>query len=126
MHKTPFHTHTHTPHHGCTASVPGPVQNIKAVVDPKQASITLTWDPPINLRMPGGDTKYRIRFKPTEGRSNYSEKVVATNCVSLTRNSGLEASKMHRFEVRAENAEASGDWTAYIGRFILNLGCYIL
>ena len=79
--------------------------------------------------MPGGDTKYRIRFKPTEGRSNYCEKVVATNYVSLTRNSGLEASKMHRFEVRAENAEASGDWkiySAYIGRFILNLGCYIL
>ena len=51
---------------------------------------------------------------------------MATNCVSLTRNSGLEASKMHRFEVRAENAEASGDWTiysAYIGRFTVNLGC---
>jgi len=68
--------------------------------------------------MLGGGTTYRIRFKP-EGRINYNEKTVTTNHVTLTRNSGLKASKMHRFEVRAENAEAVGEWkifSAFIGR----------
>ena len=114
-----MHAHTH-PHHGCLTSVPGPVQNIEAAVDPKQASVRLKWDLPPNFKMLSGGTTYRIRFKP-EGRTNYDEKTVTTNHVSLTRNSGLKASKMHRFEVRAENAEALGEWktySAYIGRFI--------
>jgi len=103
------HTHAHMPHHGYLVSVPGQVQNIKAVVDPEQASIRLSWDPPLNFEMPGGCTTYRIRFKP-EGRSNYDEKTVTTNHVSLTRNSGLRASGMYTFEVRAQNAGAAGEW----------------
>jgi len=70
--------------------------------------------------MPGKVTAYRVRFKP-EGRSNYNEKTVTTNHVSLTRSSGLMSSKMHRFEVRAESAEAAGEWkifSAFIGRFM--------
>jgi len=115
------HTHACTPSYAPLASVPGPVENIKTVVDPKQASVRLSWDPPLNLKTPGEGTTYRIRFKP-EGRGNYDEETVTTNCVSLTRNSGLKSSKMHTFEVRAENAEAAGDWkifSVYIGRFIL-------
>ena len=131
MHTIPFiHIHSHTCtrllHHGSSASVPGPVQNIRAVVDPKQASIKLNWDPPLDFKRPGKGTTYRIRFKP-EGRSNYVEKAVTTNHVSLTRKSGLQASNMHKFEVRAENVEAPGEWkiySAYVGRFILNFGLH--
>jgi len=97
------------PYHGYLASVPGQVRNIKDAVDPEQASIRLSWDPPINFEMPGGGTTYRIRFRP-EGRSNYSEKTVKTNHVSLTRNSGLQASGTYTFEVRAQNAGAAGEW----------------
>jgi len=113
-----MHAHTHIPHHGCLSSVPGPVQNIEAAANPKQSYLRLKWDPPLNFEMLGGGTTYRIRFKP-EGRINYNEKTVTTNHVTLTRNSGLKASKMHRFEVRAENAEAVGEWkifSAFIGR----------
>jgi len=104
-----MHAHTRMPHHGCLSSVPGPVQNVETAADPKQAFLILKWDPPLNFEMLGGGTTYRICFKP-EGRSNYIEKTVTTNHVSLTRNSGLNASKMHRFKVRAENAEAVGVW----------------
>ena len=72
---THVHAHTRMPHHGCLASVPGPVQNVEAAADPKQAS--LKWDPPLNFEMFGGGTTYRIHFKP-EGRSNYIEKTVTT------------------------------------------------
>jgi len=115
-----MHAHTHIPHHGCLTSVPGPVQNIEAAANPKQSYLRLKWDPPLNFETLGGGTTYRIRFKP-EGRSNYNEKTVTTNHVTLTRNSGLKASKIHRFEVRAENAEAVGEWkifSAFIGRFL--------
>ena len=113
-----IHSHSHASHHDYLASVPGPVQNIKAIADPKQASVTLKWNPPLNFKRRGRGTAYHIRFKP-EGRRNYNEKTVTTNHVTLTRNSGLKASKMHRFEVRAENAKAAGEWkifSAFIGR----------
>ena len=112
-----MHAHTLTPHHGCLPLVP---QNMEAAVDPKQASVRLKWDPPFNFKMLSGGTKYQLRFKP-EQRSHYDQETMATSHVSVARNSGLQASKMHRFEVRAENAEAAGEWniySAYIGRFM--------
>ena len=106
-----MYTHTHT------CSVYGPVQKVKGNIDPKQASIRLAWDPPIDFNSDGAT--YRIRFKP-EGRSNYDEETVRTNYVSLTRNSGLKASNWHTFEVRAESTVATGKWdmfSAYIGKY---------
>ena len=114
--------------------VPGLVQNLKKRIDPKQASVTLSWNPPLNFKWPGEVTNYQIRFKPikelfmmyqicfkpTKRASNYIEKTVdvSVNSTIFTRNSGLKASTEYVFEVRARNAESTGEWTrvkAYVG-----------
>ena len=108
------------PVHLCTDLVPGPVQNLRKVTDPKQASLRLIWDPPLNIKRPGEVTAYHIRFKPCD-KSTYDEVTVdvATTSILLTRSLGLKASTMHSFEVRALNAEhAATEWTmisAFIG-----------
>ena len=109
---------THTPLR--LALVPGPVQNLKREVDDKHVSVKLNWDPPLNFKRPGEVTAYRISFQP-KGR-NQSEMIIdesSTTCL-LTRDSGLIASTMHTFAVRAQqNTETLGEWkkvTAYVGR----------
>ena len=63
---------------------------------------------------------YQIRFKPAKRARDYIEKTVdvSVNSTIFTRNSGLKASTEYVFEVRARNAESTGEWTmvkAYIG-----------
>jgi len=106
--------------HDHTDLVPGPVQNLRKVTDPKQASVRLIWDPPLNFKRPGEVIAYHIRFKPC-GKSTYDEMTVdvTTTSILLTRSLGLKASTMHSFEVRALNAKhAATEWTtisAFIG-----------
>jgi len=106
--------------HDHTDLVPGPVQNLRKVTDPKRASVRLIWDPPLNFKRPGEVTAYHIRFKPCD-KSTYDEMTVdvTTTSILLTRSLGLKASTMHSFEVRALNAEhAATEWTvisAFIG-----------
>jgi len=108
------------PVHICIDLVPGSVQNLRKVTDPKQASLRLIWDPPLNFKRPGEVTAYHIRFKPCD-KSTYDEMTVdvTTTSILLTRSLGLKASTMHSFEVRALNAEhAATEWTvisAFIG-----------
>ena len=109
---------THVP----PALVPGPVQNLKRVIDPKLASVKLSWDPPLNFKRPGEVTAYRISFQP-KGRNESDELIIDKSSTSylLTRDLGLKASTMHTFAVRAENAETPGELkkvTAYVGKFV--------
>ena len=111
-----------------TGLVPGPVQNLKRYIDPKQASVTLNWDPPLNFKRAGEVTAYDIRFNPKE-TSNCTQFTVdvSTTRSFLTRDSGIKASTMHSFEVRARNAESIGEWnkvTAFVGEFTVD-GTYI-
>lgn len=98
--------------HVCTALIPGEVQNLKRSVDKKQASVTLSWDPPLNFKRPAEVTTYQIRFKPIKELIDYIEQTVDVSITSvfLTRNSGLKASTMYSFEVRASNAVSAGVW----------------
>ena len=92
--------------------VPGPVQNLRKITDPKQASVRLIWDPPLNFKRPGEVTAYHIRFKPRD-KSTYDETVVdvTTTSILLARSMGLKASTMYAFEVGALNAEhAAAEW----------------
>ena len=133
-HKHKFYTYYYMSLHVCTALVPGEIQSLKRSIDKKQASVTLNWDPPLNFQRPGEVTNYQIRFKPikelfmmyqicfkpTKRASNYIEKTVdvSVNSTIFTRNSGLKASTEYVFEVRARNAESTGEWTrvkAYVG-----------
>lgn len=98
--------------HVCTALVPGEIQNLKRSVDKKQASMTLSWDPPLNFQRRGEVTNYQIRFKPIKGSVDYTEWTVdvSTTSIILRRDSGLKASTMYSFEVRAGNAVSAGVW----------------
>ena len=92
--------------------VPGPVQNLRKITDPKQASVRLIWDPPLNFKRPGEVTAYHIRFKHCD-KSAYDETIVdvTTTSILLTRSMGIKASTMHDFEVGALNAEhAAAEW----------------
>jgi len=97
-------------------------------VDPRDASVRLNWEPPLNFKKPGEVTAYHIRFKPN-GKSTYDEMTVNVNTASvlLTRRLGLKASIIHSFEVRARNAEAEGEWkmvSTYVGKYTSNLYLY--
>jgi len=114
------HTHTHT-HTRFTALVPGLVQNLQTLVDPRHPSVSLNWDPPLNFKRPGEVTAYHIRFKPCD-KSTYDEMRVdvGTTSILLTRSLGLKVSAMHSFEVRALNAQAEGEWkmvSTYVGKY---------
>ena len=102
------------------ALTPGPVQNLKAVVNKHKPSVTLNWSPP-DSSAEGENciTKYDIRFK-SDG-DFYHEKTVgrSTTSIVLGRSLGLKPLLEYNFEVRARNAYTAGKWekvTAYVGK----------
>ena len=111
-HKHKFYTYYYMSLHVCTALVPGEIQSLKRSIDKKQASVTLNWDPPLNFQRPNEVTNYQIRFKPIKGSVDYTERTVdvSTTSIILRRDSGLKASTMYSFEVRAGNAASAGVW----------------
>jgi len=98
---------------------PGEVQNLRANLNPTEASLTLNWDLPNNVTTAGDVTTYDVHFKVDggEGRGSYSVNAPATS-IHLTRQSGLKPLTKYVFEVRAHNIHHNGRWNSiskYIG-----------
>ena len=95
--------------------IPGKVQNLKSTPDTRQASVTLNWDKPDNVKAAGDVTMYDIRFKTygwdLEDYTRMSVKASETS-VLLTRQSGLKSLTKYKFEVRARNDGHEGRWSS--------------
>ena len=108
-----------------TALVPDPVHKLNVSVEPNTPTMSLTWDPPHNVKEIGTQCsllnaiQYHIRFKPNE-REHYDEISVdsSTTSMVLNRESGLIPLTTSTFEVRAQCGEDLGEWnmiSGYIG-----------
>jgi len=100
---------------------PGEVQNLRANLNPTEASLTLNWDLPNNVITARDVTAYDIRFKASGGGNNYFS-VMTVNAparsIHLTRESGLNPHAKYMLEVRARNFHCQGEWSCiseYIG-----------
>ena len=72
------------------AFVPDPVQNLTITdIDENDPSVTLTWDPPDNVKSDGDITAYEVRFK-TEG-GDYDKRIVDASTTSIVLTSGPHA-----------------------------------
>ena len=102
--------------------IPGKVQNLWSTTDTSQASVTLNWDKPDNVKAAGDVTTYDIRFKAYgldlddlfQEYSGVTVKAPATS-VLLTRQSGLTPLTKYKFEVRARNDGHEGRWSGVSG-----------
>ena len=85
-----------------TALTPDPVENLTAVVDTHDPSVTLNWDPPANAA--GYVTKYELH----DNDSGYhGEEVVngSTTFTVITRESGIRPLSAFTFKVRAHSGD---------------------
>lgn len=72
------------------AFVPDPVQNLTITdIDENEPSVTLTWDPPNNVKGDGDIAAYEVRFK-TEG-GDYDKRIVDASTTSIALTSGPHA-----------------------------------
>lgn len=113
----------------CTALHLDPVCNLLAAVDETVPSVTLSWDPPANIRSTEEVTEYQIDFIKVDHQnettpSENTEMTVngSTNSVVLTRESGLEPLTHYRFWVRGKSGPTGGDWdnvSRHYGRYCI-------
>ena len=91
------------------------VENLKADVNPKIPTVTLTCAPPLIVETTttiSDITRYHIRFKQNRGR-HYKEFVDgSTTSIVLNRKSGLTTHTTFTFEVRAQSGDDMGQWKA--------------
>ena len=113
----------------CTALHLDPVRNLLAAVDETVPSVTLSWDPPANIRSTEEVTEYQIDFIKVDHHNETmpgenTEMTVngSTNSVVLTRESGLEPLTHYRFWVRGKSGPTGGDWdnvSRHYGRYCI-------
>ena len=79
--------------------------------------MTLSWDPPANIRSTEEVTEYQIDFikvnhqnETMPGENTEMTVNGSTNSVVLTRESGLEPLMHYRFWVRGKSGPTGGDW----------------
>lgn len=72
------------------AFVPDPVQNLTITdIDENEPSVTLTWDPPNNVKSDGDIAAYDVRFKTESG--DYDKRIVDASTTSIVLTSGPHA-----------------------------------
>jgi len=97
---------------------PCPVRELSVTVD---ESVTLSWNPPVNIQSAEEVSEYQIRFKP-DGSERYNEMTVKDSCTTASINfMQLMPSKYYKFEVRARNDCGEGEWeqtSAFCGTYV--------
>jgi len=84
---TDIFTFLHSPVYVYVAFVPDPVENLTITdVDENEPSVTLTWDPPNNVKSDGDIAAYEIRFKEEGG--DYDKRTVDASTTSIVLTSG--------------------------------------
>jgi len=89
-------------------------------------NVTLSWNPPVNIKNAEEVSEYQIRYKQIGGML-YNEMTVRDSCtasIDFTQNSGLVSSKNYRFEVRAQNDCGKGEWvkaSAFCGMYLSDI-----
>ena len=92
-----------------TALHPDPVQNLSAVVDANIPTVTLSWDPPINVQSADELTCYLIQVRNNKNIICGHLKCSTTRQV-LTRDSGLVLFMKYSFQVTAQSATHQGEY----------------
>ena len=91
------------------------VENLRADVNPKIPTVTLTWAPPLIVETTttiSDITRYHIRFKQNRGQ-HYEEFVDGSKTsIVLNRKSGLTTHTTFTFEVKAQSGDDMGQWKA--------------
>ena len=98
------------------ASVPGPVRNLRVTgSDPKEASVTLAWDPPSGRC---DITSYEVHFQSCSAGSGHA--YCHTTSICITKGMGLKPLRLCVFKVRALKDQVSGEWSEvskFVGRY---------
>lgn len=69
----------------CSAAlVPGPVRNLRQILDTNQPSLTLNWDEPNNSKLSGEVTAYDVYFRPSRCQSEKAQHETSTTRVNTT------------------------------------------
>ena len=82
--------------------------------------MTLSWNPPVNIKTAEELSEYQIRFKP-DGNGRYHEMTVKDSCTASIE-SGLVSSKKYNFEIRPRNDCGEGEWvkaSAFCGMYFI-------